>query len=102
MNNAEIADRLAARTGLNKAAAKDVVDNVFVTICEALADGDEVRLAGFSTFAARTRTSPHRPQSPNGRGDVDIGVDVSIIQGGEGAQGRGERRPKILTADCDR
>ena len=54
MNNAEMADRLAARTGLNKAAAKDVVDNAFATICEALADGDEVRLAGFGTFAART------------------------------------------------
>ena len=55
MNKAEMADRLAARAGLNKAAARDAVDSVFATIGEALADGDEVRIAGFGTFAARIR-----------------------------------------------
>ena len=32
MNKGEMADRLAARTGLNKAAARDAVDGVFATI----------------------------------------------------------------------
>ena len=46
MNKAEIADRLAARTGLSKGAARDAVDavdGVFATIGEALANGEEVR-----------------------------------------------------------
>ena len=58
MNKVEVADRLAARTGMNKVAARDAVDavdSVFATIGEALANGDEVRIAGFGTFAARTR-----------------------------------------------
>ena len=55
MNKAEMADRLAARTGMNEAAARDAVDSVFATIGEALANGDEVRIAGFETFAARAR-----------------------------------------------
>ena len=55
MNKVEMADRLAARTGVSKAAARDAVDSVFATIGEALANGDEVRIAGFGTFAARTR-----------------------------------------------
>ena len=55
MNKAEMANRLAARAGMNKAAARDAVDSVFATIGEALANGDEVRIAGFGTFAARTR-----------------------------------------------
>ena len=55
MNKAEMADRLAARTGMNEAAAKDAVDSVFATIGEALANGDEVRIAGYGTFAARAR-----------------------------------------------
>ena len=55
MNRTEMADRLAERTGMSKCAAKDAVDSVFATIGEALADGDEVRIAGFGTFAARTR-----------------------------------------------
>ena len=55
MNKVEMADRLAARLGMSKAAATDAVDSVFATIGEALANDDEVRIAGFGTFAARTR-----------------------------------------------
>ena len=55
MNKVEMTDRLAARTGMNKVAARDAVDSVFATIGEALANGDEVRNAGLRTFAARTR-----------------------------------------------
>ena len=55
MNKAEMADRLAARIGLNKAAVRDAVDSVFATIGEALANGEEVWIAGLGTFAARTR-----------------------------------------------
>ena len=57
MNKAEMADRLAARTGLNKTAARDAVDGVFATTGEARANGEEVRIAGFGTFTARTRTA---------------------------------------------
>ena len=45
MNKAEMADRLAARTGMNEVAAKDAVDSVFATIGEALANGDEAWIA---------------------------------------------------------
>ena len=55
MNKAEIADRLAARTGLSKGAARDAVDGVFAIIHEALADGEDVRLPGFRTFGTRSR-----------------------------------------------
>ncbi len=46
----EMADRLAARSGLSKTAARDAVDGVFAIIAETLADGDNVRLPGFGTF----------------------------------------------------
>ena len=73
MNKAEMADRLAARTVLNRAAARDVVDSIFAVIGEALANGEEVRIAGFGTFTARTRPGPYRPQPQDRRGDFDIG-----------------------------
>ena len=57
MNKAEIADRLARRLGLSKAVSKDAVEGVFRAIGEALANGEEVRLAGFGTFAARSRAA---------------------------------------------
>ena len=74
MNKAEMADRLAARTGLNKAAARDAVDTMFATIGEGLADGDEVRIAGFGTFAARTR--PART-GRNPRTGVAVSISAS-------------------------
>ena len=55
MNKMEMADRLAARTVLSKGAARDAVDGVFAIIGEALADGEDVRLPGFGTFATRSR-----------------------------------------------
>ena len=55
MNKAEMADRLTARIGLSKAIAREAVDGVFTAIGEALADGKEVRIAGFGTFGTRSR-----------------------------------------------
>lgn len=55
MNKAEVAERLAERTGMSKAVAREAVDSVFAVIGEALADGEEVRIAGFGTFGTRNR-----------------------------------------------
>ena len=55
MNKAGVVDRLAARTGLSKAAAGEAVDGVFAVIGDALAAGDEVRIAGFGIFGTRSR-----------------------------------------------
>ena len=50
-----MADRLAARTGLGKSVAKEAVDGAFAVIGDALAQGEEVRVAGFGTFGTRSR-----------------------------------------------
>ncbi len=55
MNKGQLADSLAARTGLNKTAALHAVDGVFAEIAEALARGDEVRIPGFGAFVTRNR-----------------------------------------------
>lgn len=55
-----MADRLAARTGLNKSAAREPVDGVFAAIGDALANGEEVRIAGFGSFGTRSRSARTR------------------------------------------
>ena len=55
MNEAQIAARLAGRTGLSKSAAADAVDAVVETLGEALARHEAVRIAGFGTFTAKRR-----------------------------------------------
>ena len=55
MNRSELGERLADRTGMTKAGAKNAVDGVFDVIGEALANGEDVRIFGFGTFATRAR-----------------------------------------------
>ena len=55
MNKSELAGRLADRMALSKSAATGAVDAVCETIREALAQGEEVRIAGFGTFTTRSR-----------------------------------------------
>ena len=57
MNKTEMADRPAARTGQSKAVAREAVDGVFAAISDALANGEEVRIAGFGAFGTRSRPS---------------------------------------------
>jgi len=55
LNKEEMADRLAARTGRSKVVARDAVDGAFPAISDALADGDEIRIAGIGIFGSRSR-----------------------------------------------
>ena len=55
MSKSEIAGRLASRIGLSKTAATGAVDAVFEAIGEVLAEGENVRIAGFGTFTTRSR-----------------------------------------------
>ena len=55
MKKVEMAERLAARIGMNKVAARDAVYSVFAAIGEALTNGEEVRIVGFGTFGTRNR-----------------------------------------------
>ena len=70
MNKSEIAGRVAGRAGVGKSASGDAVDAVFEAIAEALARGEDVRIAGFGTFgtrsrAARTGRNPRKGESLN-------------------------------------
>ena len=53
MNSADLADKISATSGLTKADAKKVVDDVFAAIARAAASGDEVSLAGFGKFKVK-------------------------------------------------
>ncbi len=57
MNKSEIGGRLAGRLGLSNASAKNTVDGVFKAIGEALANGEEVRLAGCGTYPVKSRAA---------------------------------------------
>ncbi|AHE51684.1 HU family DNA-binding protein [Sphingomonas sanxanigenens] len=63
MNNADLAERLAADHGLTKADARKYVDGILAAIVDAAAAGQEVSLNGFGKFklketAAREGRNP--------------------------------------------
>lgn len=53
MNNADLAEKLAADNGMTKADARKVVDGVFAAIADAASKGDEVSLNGFGKFKVK-------------------------------------------------
>jgi len=89
MNRSELGNRVAERTGLGSSDAKGAVDAVFEVISDALANGEDVRIAGFGAFGTRRRTA-RRAQPPDGRDRVDRGLDGSDVQAGKAVEGRGE------------
>ena len=96
MNKSDISDRMADRMGLGKSAARDAVDSVFEAIGEALANGEEVRIAGFGTFGARSRAARTGRNPADRRGAVDTGFDGAGIQGGQGTPGCREGRKRVV------
>ena len=57
MKKSELAAHVAAQTSLSRAQAERVVDAVFSAIGEALAREESVVIAGFGTFATKTRAA---------------------------------------------
>ena len=76
MNKADVAERLAERTGTSKSVTKDAVDGVFVAIGETLPGGEDVRIAGFGTFRTRSRLA-RTGRNPRTGGAVSIAASTS-------------------------
>ncbi len=66
MNKAELASRIAEKLDVPKKLADDFVAAFEEIVTRALVQGDEVTIAGFGTFSARTRkgrigVNPQKP-----------------------------------------
>ena len=57
MKKSELACEVATRASLSRAQADSAVNGVFSAIGEALANGESVVIAGFGTFATKTRAA---------------------------------------------
>lgn len=57
MNKSELIDAIAAKTGVSKVSSGEVLDALMVVIKESLANGDNVQLVGFGTFAVTERAA---------------------------------------------
>ena len=71
MNKNELVSAVAEKTELSKQQANAAVDATFEVIQQALADGGDIRLVGFGTFAV-----PHRAASKGRNPSTGAEVDI--------------------------
>ena len=71
MNKADVALRVASKTGISKKLASEVVEEFISTVRDALHGGDKVSLVGFGTFLVKQR-KPKIGRNPK------TGVEVTI------------------------
>ena len=74
MNNADLAEALAADHGMTKADARKLVDAAFAAIADAAAKGDEISLNGFGKF--KVKSTPAR-EGRNPRDGATIQIAAS-------------------------
>ena len=55
MTKAELITRIAERSGLKQAQARDALEAFIATVQESVKDGEDVRLVGFGSFVPVTR-----------------------------------------------
>ena len=72
MKKTGMAGRVADRIGLSQSAAQNAVDVVFEAVGEALANGEDVRIAGFGTFTTKNRPARALPGLNAGAVDACI------------------------------
>ena len=87
MKKSEIAGRVADRIGLSQSAAGNAVDAVFEAVGEALANGEELRIAGFGTFGTRNRPARTGRNPQTGESLSIPALDRAGVQAGQSAQG---------------
>jgi DNA-binding protein HU-beta len=69
MNKAELIDKIAAKTGVSKKQAEDMVEAFQEITTATLKEGGEVTITGFGTFMAKKRSARGgvNPQNPTER-----------------------------------
>ena len=71
MNKNELVSAVAEKAELSKQQANAAVDATFEVIQQALADGGDIRLVGFGTFAV-THRAASKGRNPSTGAEVDI------------------------------
>lgn len=77
MNNADLAEVIAAGNGLTKTDARKVVDAVFAAIADAAAKGDEISLSGFGKFKIK-ETAAREGRNPSTGATIQIAASKKL------------------------
>ncbi|CDO39021.1 HU family DNA-binding protein [Novosphingobium sp. KN65.2] len=77
MNNNDLADVLAADSGLTKSDARKLVDGVFAAIADAAAKGEEVSINAFGKFKVKD-TPAREGRNPSTGATIQIAASKKL------------------------
>lgn len=55
LTRADLAETVNRRMGLSRAESLDMVESILAKMCEAMSDGENVKISGFGTFVLRDK-----------------------------------------------
>jgi DNA-binding protein HU-beta len=98
MNKAELSLKLSERLDVPKKLAEDFIENFEQLVVQALVANDEVTIAGFGTFSARTRSARMgvNPRNPSEKIKVPE-VRVPKFKAGKGLKDALKKTPAPTT-----
>ena len=56
LTRADLAETINRKTGLSRAESLDMVEAILAKICDALSDGENVKISGFGSFVLRDKS----------------------------------------------
>ena len=57
LTRADLAESLNSRVGLSRAESARIIETIISLMCDALANGQNVKISGFGTFVLRDKTA---------------------------------------------
>ena len=84
MTKSELANRIAAKAGVSKDGAADLLDAMLSTISEALARGESVSISGFGAFSVKERAAREGRNPRTGEAITIAASKVVSFKAGKG------------------
>ena len=78
MKKSDLVKKLAERSNISVAKAKQVVDTVFSSMSEELAKGDKIEIRGFASFKIKTYQG-YTGRNPKSGANVEVGPKKGIV-----------------------
>jgi DNA-binding protein HU-beta len=77
MNSSELVQKIAEQADVSKAQVKAIVDEIFATIGDAAARGDEISIGGFGKFKVKS-TAARQGRNPRTGDPMDIAAGKKL------------------------
>ena len=99
MTKSDLIDRIAEKLKLLRGKAEEVVNMVFDSMEHSLKNGERIEIRGFGSFEIRHYKAYVKAETRAPETRWPCSPSACLLQGWQGAQGAGQRRPRDSQPD---